>query len=68
MGIIIIVTAADWRALTGNFAGAIEDFQAFVDATDDEDAKAQRQQWIEALQNGENPLTPEVLEQLRIEN
>jgi hypothetical protein len=27
--------------------------------------KAQRQQWIEALQKGENPFTPEVLEGLK---
>jgi hypothetical protein len=53
------------RALTGNIAGAIEDFQAFVDWTPDEEKKAQRQQWIEALQKGENPFTPEVLEQLQ---
>jgi hypothetical protein len=38
----------------------------FVEICDfDDDAKAQRQQWIEALQKGENPFTPEVLEQLR---
>ena len=55
-------------ALTGNLTGAIEDFQAFVDVTDDEERKTQRQQWIEALQKGENPFTPEVLEQLRIKN
>jgi hypothetical protein len=53
------------RTLTGNIAGAIEDFQAFVEWTTDEKAKAQRQQWIEALQKGENPFTPEVLKQLR---
>jgi len=51
--------------LTGNITGAIEDFQAFVDATDNEEQKAQRQQWIAALQKGENPFTPEVLEELR---
>ena len=48
-------------------AGAIEDFQAFVDATDNEEAKAQRQHWIEALQQGANPFTLEVLEPLRKE-
>jgi hypothetical protein len=53
------------RALTGNFAGAIEDFQVFVDSTDDEEQKAQRQQWIEALQKGGNPFTSEVLEELK---
>jgi WD40 repeat protein/tetratricopeptide (TPR) repeat protein len=53
------------RALTGNVAGAIEDFQAFVAQTTDEKAKAQRQQWIEALQKGENPFTSEVLDGLK---
>jgi len=40
----------------------IEDFQAFVDWTDNEEAKAERQSWIKALQAGENPFTPEVLD------
>ncbi len=53
------------RALTGNIAGAIEDFQAFVNDPDNEEAKAQRQQWIEALKAEKNPFTPEVLKQLR---
>ncbi len=53
------------RALTGNFTGAIEDFQAFMEGTDNEEKKAQRQRWIEALQKGENPFTPEVLEGLK---
>lgn len=67
------------RALTGNFAGAIEDFQVYVDkltrrvqeSHDSKDIetwetkKVQRQQWIEVLQKEENPFTPEVVEQLR---
>jgi len=54
------------RVLTGDIEGAIEDFQAFVDWTDDEEAKSQRQRWIEALRaGGENPFTPELLEELR---
>jgi WD40 repeat protein len=54
------------RALTGDFDGAIEDFQVFVDwwATNEEE-KAQRQRWIEALRAGEIPFTPEVLEALQ---
>ena len=48
-----------------HIAGTIEDFQAFVNATDDEDAKAQHQQWITVLQKGENPFTPDVLEKLK---
>jgi hypothetical protein len=60
------------RALTENFTSAIEDFQVFVEWINvkwaiGEKAKAQRQQWITVLQKGENPFTPEVLEQLRQE-
>jgi len=52
------------RALTGNIAGAIEDFQAFVDWTDNEKKKLQRQHWIEVLRAGENPFTEEEIESL----
>ncbi|MEM9275477.1 MAG: hypothetical protein AAGA80_21295, partial [Cyanobacteria bacterium P01_F01_bin.143] len=56
------------RALTGNIQGAIEDFQAFADyAGFPESEKERRRQWIEALQNGENPFTEEVLEELKNE-
>ncbi|MEH2257952.1 pentapeptide repeat-containing protein [Nostoc sp.] len=53
------------RVLTGDLAGALEDFQAAVDsgALDYlEDVKQRRLQWIEALKSGNNPLTPEELE------
>jgi WD40 repeat protein len=53
------------RALTGDTQGAIADFKAFIESTSDEDAKAQRQGWVDALQKGDNPFTPEVLEELR---
>ena len=53
------------RALTGDVEGALEDFQAFVDWTSNDEAKAQRQRWIEALRAGEDPFTPEELEHLR---
>jgi hypothetical protein len=53
------------RALTGNFDGVIEDFQAFVDWTNDARKKSQRQRWIKSLQAGENPFTPEEIRQLR---
>jgi len=53
------------RALTGDIEGAIADFQFFIDHTSDEEAKVQRQQWIEALKAGENPFTPKVLESLQ---
>ncbi|MEG4170956.1 MULTISPECIES: TIR domain-containing protein [unclassified Microcoleus] len=45
------------RALTGDTAGAIADFQAFIQATDSPDRKKQRQGWIDALKKGENPFT-----------
>ncbi|MEM6840404.1 MAG: hypothetical protein AAF609_26680 [Cyanobacteria bacterium P01_C01_bin.120] len=53
------------RALTGNFEGAIADFQFFVDNTENEADKQQRQQWIQQLQAGQNPFTHEVLKGLR---
>ncbi|NEO44087.1 MAG: hypothetical protein F6K55_08085 [Moorea sp. SIO4A3] len=53
------------RALTGNRKGAIEDFEVFIAWTDNEKEKAQRQGWVDALKNGENPFTTEVLESLR---
>ncbi len=53
------------RALTGDIEGAIADFQVYVEWTSNEKDKAQRQEWIQALQAGENPFTDEVLESLR---
>ncbi|MBP0020517.1 MAG: hypothetical protein J7647_23555 [Cyanobacteria bacterium SBLK] len=54
------------RALTGDFEGAIADFQAFVnDRKGDEQKK--RKQWIEDLRADKNPFTDEVLEELRNE-
>ncbi len=53
------------RALTGDFDGAIADFEAFVAYIRSEEARAQRQGWIDALRAGRNPFTPEVLEKLR---
>ncbi|MBW4447826.1 MAG: hypothetical protein KME38_13390 [Spirirestis rafaelensis WJT71-NPBG6] len=53
------------RALTGNFQGAIEDFQVFIESTDDADKKKQRESWVKDLQAGNNPFTPEVLEKLQ---
>ncbi len=55
------------RARTGDFEGAIEDFQAFMEWTDDDEARAQRRKWIYTLNAGDDPFTPEVLEQLRSE-
>jgi hypothetical protein len=60
------------RALTGDYAGAIEDFQFFIDNEKREaftpSMFQQRQQWIVELQAGRNPLTPELLEELRNES
>ncbi|OUC12381.1 MAG: hypothetical protein B0A82_22685 [Alkalinema sp. CACIAM 70d] len=53
------------RALTGDVAGAIEDFQAFVDWTEEDDRKIKRQAWIDSLKAGQNPFTPQVLQTLR---
>ncbi len=55
------------RTLTGDTQGAIADFKAFIEWTGDKDDKAQRQDWIQALESGTNPFTPEVLEELRNE-
>jgi len=52
------------RALTGNYSGAIEDFQFFVDNGDRADLIQKRQQWIMDLKAGRDPFTPEVLEEL----
>lgn len=54
------------RALTGDFAGAIADFEFFLADTDPRSpARAAREAWIAALREGRNPFTPEVLEALR---
>ncbi|MBW4567110.1 MAG: pentapeptide repeat-containing protein [Tolypothrix carrinoi HA7290-LM1] len=56
------------RVLTGDLVGALEDFRAAVDsgALDySEDVKQRRLRWIKALELGNNPLTPEELEELR---
>jgi len=53
------------RALTGDFKGAIEDFQYFIDRSDKEDLKGQRRHWIEDLRAGKSPFTPEELNKLR---
>ncbi len=52
------------RALTGDLPGAIEDFEAYVAATSNDERRSQRQGWIDALRRGENPFTPEVLRAL----
>ena len=53
------------RALTGNLAGARADFEASLAATPSDEEHALRREWAEALRRGENPFTPELLEELR---
>ncbi|MCL2929233.1 MAG: hypothetical protein MGG37_14995 [Trichodesmium sp. MAG_R01] len=53
------------RALTGNYQGAVEDFQVLVESIKDEDEKAKLEGWIETLKKGENPFNSEVLEELK---
>ena len=56
------------RALTGDFTGAREDFQVFIDSGRyDESLVQERQQWVADLQAATNPFTPEILEQLKNE-
>lgn len=55
------------RALLGDYDGAIDDFEAFVEETEDETRRFQRQNWIEMLEAGENPFTPEVLRMLFVD-
>jgi len=58
-------------ALLGETDKAVADFQAFVEAFENDSAYGalvpKRKAWIESLQAGENPFTPEVLEELRHE-
>ncbi len=53
------------RALMGNMAGAIEDFQFFAQNTKNPDYKQQRLGWVAALKSGKNPFTnPDLLKEL----
>lgn len=66
------------RAMTGDYGGAIEDFQAFIDILNDwiqyseggeayqslVIRKAQREAWIDALAKGQNPFTKELVQEL----
>ena len=57
------------KAMTGDLAGALTDFQTVLDSGEFDDYpeyfKEQRQRWVEALKAGNNPFTPEELEALR---
>ena len=59
------------RALIGDPAGAVEDFEAYIawaqaqDSEGNKDAIAQREQWIADLKAGRKPLDEAALKQLR---
>ncbi|WP_353063812.1 hypothetical protein RBB77_21520 [Tunturibacter psychrotolerans] len=53
------------RALVGDTRGAILDFQACITGSDSPTYREQRGNWVKALQAGQNPFTPEVLQKLR---
>ncbi|MEH2243681.1 hypothetical protein [Nostoc sp.] len=53
------------RALTGNYQGAIEDFEAYIAQTDDKDSKAQRQRWVKDLRAGKNPFRDAEIKKLQ---
>lgn len=59
------------RALTGDYAGAMEDFEVFVAWTKEngqyEHYRAKREAWIAELKAGRNPFDEETLEALRNE-
>ncbi|MEH2316851.1 MAG: ribosome assembly protein 4, partial [Nostoc sp.] len=52
------------RALTGNYQGAIKDFEAYIAQTEDKNIKAQRQCWVKDLRAGKNPFTDAELKKL----
>ncbi|MBW4560444.1 MAG: ribosome assembly protein 4 [Mojavia pulchra JT2-VF2] len=53
------------RALTGDYQGAIPDFEAYITQVNDKDTKVQRQRWVKELKAGNNPFTDEELKRLR---
>lgn len=59
------------RALTGDYKGAIEDFEFFVEWSkedpDYEEDRLKREGWIIELKAGRNPFDPETLEALKDE-
>jgi len=52
------------RALAGDDAGAIEDFEAYIAGSTDAGAKAEREGWVTDLKAGRNPLSTDVLGRL----
>jgi len=53
------------RALTGDYAGALEDFKFFLEWSENEEHRRQRQAWISEMEAGRNPFDAESLEELK---
>jgi hypothetical protein len=81
-GQIIGIVVEMARALTGDYPGAIADFEAYIKEVGGmrlkiqrmetwkkelETYKVQRQGWVDALKKGENPFTEEVLAGVTLE-
>jgi tetratricopeptide (TPR) repeat protein len=45
------------RAITGDYAGAITDFEAYIERPQNVRGVPQRREWVAALRRGENPFT-----------
>jgi WD40 repeat protein len=52
------------RALTGDFSGAKSDFEKSRDWLSDAEWKNQRRSWIDALGNGRNPISADVIRRI----
>ncbi len=53
------------RALTGDYPGAIADFEVVIAASDSELQRSERGEWVRALRAQRNPVTPDVLARLK---
>jgi hypothetical protein len=54
------------RARSGNRNGAIEDFEAYIAGDSiSEESMQLRREWVESLQGGRDPFTPDVLNKLK---
>jgi TonB family protein len=54
------------RAMTSDYAGAIEDLEQSAECATSSVEQDQRLSWIAALRSGQNPFTEEVLRELRL--
>ncbi len=52
------------RAMTGDFSGAIDDFNAFVNSDPEHRHANTRRTWIAELEAGRNPFTEAMIMQL----